>query len=79
MMRAKMKVVNVQSHDGGNETIKFRAIGKDSAYPEDGTDEDNSYARWTPNGELSLTIANPELWGKFAIDDKFYLDFTRVT
>ena len=60
----------------GSEVLTMAPVCKAGDYPEDGSDEDNSYARWSPAGSLSLTIANPNLFGKFKIGDKFYLDFT---
>jgi hypothetical protein len=82
-MRAKMSVqsvvVNPDWQDAsktGSEVLTMAPVCKDSGYPADGSDEDNSYARWSPAGSLSLTIANPNLFGKFKIGDKFYLDFT---
>ena len=42
----------------------------------DGLDEDNTFAKFSPSVDLGITIANPALWGKFAVGDKFYLDFT---
>lgn len=41
-------------------------------------DEDNSFARWTPCGNVSLTINNPALFGKFSDGQKFYADFTEA-
>lgn len=75
VMRAKMKVSLVEA-GVGYEKLKFNAVAKSTGYPADGSDDDNTYARWSPSGELSLTVANPALWGKFKPDDKFYLDFT---
>lgn len=77
-MRAKMQISHVDKHDGGNETLHFHAVAKSDGYPADGSDEDNSYARWSPSGSLTLQVANPNLWGKFKAGDKFYLDFTRA-
>lgn len=77
-MRAKMRVSNIVKHEGGNETLHFSAVAKSDGYPQDGSDEDNSYARWSPSGELRLEVANPALWGKFALDERFYLDFTKA-
>jgi hypothetical protein len=81
-MRAKMMVTSIERHpeEGpvAQETLKFHAVAKDGPYPSDGSDEDNSYARFSPSGMLSLTVANPALIGKFAQGDKFYLDFTKI-
>jgi len=83
-MRAKLKVTNVLQYEDEKgevtaERLCFNAVGGDNVqrgYPSDGVDEDNTFARWTPNAELTMYIQNPNLFGKFAIDQKFYVDFT---
>ena len=75
VMRAKMKVTSVEKYDGG-ERLKFSAVYKDGAYPEGGADEDNTFAMYTPQAELSMCINNPALAGQFNAGDKFYVDFT---
>lgn len=63
------------------ELTMFPVGGKavqEGPYPDDGSDEDNTYAQWTPSGELKLTVCNPALFGKFAVGDKFFLDFTKA-
>lgn len=81
-MRAKVKITNITQNksEGGevtSEALTFNFPAKDGAYPADGSDEDQQFARYSPSGALSLTIANPALIGKFAEGDKFYLDFTK--
>jgi len=83
MMRAKMQVTAVvptknAADETTSETLSFAAVAKSGGYPPDGSDEDNSYARWSPSGHLTITVANPNLFGKFAYGDKFYLDFTKA-
>ena len=75
-MRAKMRVESVEYFEG-SERLKFRAVGA-SRYPNDGTDEDNTYARFTPSAELTLTVTNPALRGKFEPGQTYYVDFTAV-
>jgi hypothetical protein len=81
-MRAKMKVTGVKAYplegDKTQETLTFSAVGKNSAYPEDGSDEDNTFARYTPSASLEIAIMNPALFDQFAVGDTFYVDFTRV-
>lgn len=81
-MRAKMKVTGVRPFpaegEKTQETLQFVAVAKSEAYPEDGSDENNSFARWSPSANLEILVANPALFGKFAIGDEFYLDFTRA-
>lgn len=76
-MRAKMQVNKVERF-AGQDRITLNAVAKSGSYPEDGHDEDNSYAKFSPQGELSLTIANPALLGKIEPGQKFYLDFTKA-
>lgn len=74
-MRAKMRVLGV-TPSNGVEILSFVAVAKKDGYPEDGSDENNSYARWSPQANLSITVANPALFGQFQIDEEYYLDFT---
>lgn len=82
-MRAKVRVTGVSPYPAEGaptqETLSFNFPAKNGAYPADGSDEDQQFARYSPAGALSLTVANPALIGKFAIGDTFYLDFTPVS
>lgn len=90
-MRAKLQVGFVHTHTqrvnaSGNydpscepiktmETLTMHAVSA-SKYPADGSDEDNTYAKWSPGANLSINIANPTLWDQFKVGDKFYMDFS---
>jgi hypothetical protein len=80
-MRAKLQVGFVQEHHSFDtkekcmETLTMHAVAA-SRYPEDGSDEDNTYAKFSPGAQLHINIANPVLWGKFKVGEKFYVDFT---
>ena len=81
-MRAKVKVGYVyqgfdqKTKEQNQENLVFFAVCKSGAYPEDGTDENNSFAKWTPNAKFELSITNPALWGKFEPGKEYYVDFT---
>ena len=77
-MRAKFYITGIEQFGEpvSQERVNFSAVGKSNGYGADGLDDDNTYARYSPSGSLSLTIANPALLGKFAAGEKFYLDFT---
>jgi len=75
-MRAKMKVTSVELFEVG-EKIKMSAVCK-NYYPADGSDEDNTYAKWTPSATLEMYISNPDLAGKVKPGQKFYVDFTEA-
>lgn len=74
-MRAKLVVANVEKHES-YERLTFNAVAKSGGYPDDGSDEDNTFAKWTPSADLSMSITNPALFGLFEIGQKFYADFS---
>jgi hypothetical protein len=74
-MRAKLQVRNVENFVT-SERLSFGAVCKAGGYPADGSDEDNSFAMWTPSADLTMVINNPALLGQFKIGDKVYVDFT---
>lgn len=83
-MRAKFQVSLVQENfypgpvregEKSSETLKFQAVGAPE-YPADGSCEDSTFSRFTPSADLSMSVTNPDLFGKFKVGDKFYADFT---
>ena len=83
LMRAKMQVHGVKDYKNAEGAVTQQdlilyPVAKDGAYPSDGSDEDNSFARWTPNGELKLSIQNPALFDQLPVGARFYVDFTPV-
>jgi len=76
-MRAKFLVTGVEVQRGAD-IVKFTAVGPTGTYPEDGSDEDNSYAKWSPSADLQITIANPALFGKLRPGQKFHADFSEA-
>lgn len=77
-MRAKLVISSVTLQEGGTEQLKFRGVCKTNDYPADGSDEDNTYAKFSPSVALDMTVSNPALHGQFKPGQKFYVDFTRA-
>lgn len=77
-MRAKMRLNSVNGEYQGYEALSFSAVAKSEPYGDDGYDENNTYAKFSPSGSLSLTVANPNLLGKFKAGEEYYLDFTKA-
>lgn len=73
-MRAKLQVASVEKF-AGSERLKMHAVAAKS-YPADGSDEDNTFARFSPSASFEIHITNPALHGKFEPGQKFYVDFT---
>lgn len=77
-MRAKMKVATITKHSEESETLKFHAVCKSEGYPSDGSDENNTFARFTPCADLTMLVNNPALIGKFTEGEEYYLDFVKA-
>jgi hypothetical protein len=74
-MRMKLQVLSVANHGGNYEQVEMSAVAKSDGYPADGSDEDNTFARWTPSATLKYTVNNPNLFGKLRPGMKLYADF----
>ncbi len=80
-----MESVKIMGSDGkgghSHEEVQLRAVGGNKVqkgYPEDGSDEDNTYAKFSPSADFRLMIANPNLFGAFKPQQKYYVDFTQA-
>ena len=77
-MRAKVKLNHIQ-HNQGSETLIFKKKKKKYGYNEtQGLDEDNTFAKYSPSGQFTLTVANPALLGCFTVGETFYVDFIKL-
>jgi hypothetical protein len=74
-MRAKFKVQEVANYEGGMQKVSMAPV-MDTKYGENGANEDNTFARYTPSGEIRLHITNPELKDKIQPGETYYIDFT---
>lgn len=79
-MRAKLRVGSVMPFQSEGvttqERVIFHGVAKSGGYPADGSDEDNTFAKFSPSASFDILIANPALHGKFTPGDTFYVDFT---
>lgn len=81
IMRAKLRIDFIQKtkDEYGNVTglyINMSAVGKSGSYPEDGSDENNTFAKWTPSASFHAYVCNPALFGSLSKGQEFYVDFT---
>lgn len=75
-MRAKMRVGAIVPQSNGTESLTMFGVSRNEGYPEDGSDENNSYAKFSPSATFQLHLANPALVGTFEVGETFYVDFT---
>lgn len=83
-MRAKVRVSSVfpyrhpESGEQLNETLRFSGVARSGGYPADGSDENNTFAKFSPSVSIEIIVANPALFGKFEPGKEYYLDFVPV-
>lgn len=76
-MRAKLRITSVEV--GADwEKVNMMPVSGKAPYGASGESEDNTYARYTPSGSVTLQINNPALLGKFKAGQQFYADFTEA-
>ncbi|HEY1171002.1 MAG TPA: hypothetical protein VGH19_06485 [Verrucomicrobiae bacterium] len=83
MMRAKLLVTSVvvtqnEAKETVSEELKMIPVGPKGPYPPDGSDENNTYAKFSPSGDLRLVVMNPALFGRVKEGQEYYLDFTAI-
>ncbi len=72
-VRAKMKCwENHPSPSGDSERTAFVRL---SAVVDD-SPENKSWSKWTPNGEVTLSITNPDAIDAFVPGKTYFVDFT---
>ena len=76
-MVAKFRVVSVTTPHAGTEHLCFSAV-TEAPFDKEGFSDDNSFAKWSPTGELEMTVTNPALFGKIKQGEKYYLHFTKA-
>lgn len=78
-MRAKFQLQSVEKvgeSEYASERLKFSAVGRSDNYPADGSDENNTFSKFTPSATCEMYVANPALHGQFEVGQKYYVDFT---
>lgn len=70
-MQAKLKVEYTVKTGDDSEVLIMSPVTT-------GSDENKSFAKWTPWGKLELGISNPALVGTFNTGDEFIVEFTKA-
>ncbi len=86
MVRAKFKVTSKTSHmssvinsdtsDGAPRYIE-KEVGTVKLTAVHG-EENKEWSVWTPSGEVSMTINNPDAYKQFELGGAYYIDFTLI-
>ena len=70
-IRAKF-VCETVLKDSSNETVKLRAVTCD------GSKDNESWSKWTPSGELTMSVSNPAAHGAFVPGKSYFIDISPV-
>ena len=71
MLRAKFRCNAITNRDASQEVVL------NPVYGADGTDN-GQWSKWTPNGELKMTITNEKAFNTLEVGKEYYLDFTEA-
>lgn len=78
-MVAKLEICGVKADDvNQQEAVQFRGVPKSGSYPPDGSDENNTFAKFSPCVDLNISIANPALLGCYEAGQQFYVHFEPI-
>ncbi len=74
MVRAKFTVTSVEPNGATDEENKGSTV---TLLPVvGGSPENDSFYKWTPGGEISLSTINEVAAAQFEVGKEFYVDFT---
>lgn len=74
---AKMKVEHIRAFEEGHPT-EYRQITLRPVYSPDPASPNYSWSKWTPSGQLDMTITNPAAFHQFRLGATFLLTFEEV-
>lgn len=69
-VRAKFRCMSDMAMIGDQHSYRFIPV------VDDGVPENERYHKYTPGGELTLVVDNPNV--RFKVGEHYYLDFNRV-
>ena len=78
LIRAKMFVNKVNRGADSNGDISQEEIELSAVYGKEGT-VNNQWSKYTPFGRLTMTISNPEAFGKILPGQFFFVDLVSTT
>jgi len=68
-VRAKFKVTSITESTGSLKTVQLQPVVS-------GSEENKQFFKYSPSGQISLGVMNPDAAAQFAVDQEFYVDFT---
>lgn len=69
MVRAKFRCTHVEKYES-SEKVHLMAVADEA---------NKEWAKWTPSGQLSMQIDNPDAQGRFKPGGYYFLDFAETS
>lgn len=70
-IRAKFKVGSTTNFGNSNLEVKMTPVIS-------GSEENKSFSKYTPNGDIRLHITNPDVLGFFEPSAEYYVEFIKA-
>lgn len=70
MVRAKFRCQSVEKFENGSSNVSLSPVTS-------GSDENKSFYKWTPGGEIKLQTINLAAAEQFEPGGEYYVDFTK--
>jgi len=79
-VRAKMRCIEVSDRTSiTGKAVETKFIRLQPVYGSDENDKANKeWSRWTPSGELQMTVTNPDAFNQFKLGVCYYVDLNEV-
>lgn len=76
MVRAKFRVESYETRLESNKpgAIELRSVKLAVVYGD--SEENKKYFKWTPSGQITIGMLNPEAWQQFPLGAEVYVDFS---
>ena len=78
MVRAKFKVSGISKNpDDGTDAANCAVINLVPVFGDENP-ENKEFYKWTPGGQISLSLVSPQTAAQFVEGQSYYVDFTPV-
>lgn len=77
IMRCKMRANWVKQSMSAEGKVESEEINFQAVYGNEGT-ENAKWAKWTPSAQFSITVNNPEAFGRLSKGGEYFVDFIPV-
>lgn len=78
--RAKCRITSVTDTTGitGDGKVEQKTVVLQPVYGAGNDDANKEWSRWTPSGELRLSITNPAIFPELVCGKSFFVDFSPI-